>query len=48
MRIFTDKLKMGRKIAISIYYTFNDKDVNAIKSSKSVENSDLKGSQGAQ
>ena len=48
MRIVTDKLNMGRKIAISIYYTFNDKDVNAIKSSKSVENSDLKGSQGAQ
>lgn len=48
MRIVTDKLNMGRKIAISVYYTFNDKDVKAIKSSKSIENSDLKGSQGAQ
>lgn len=48
MRIITDKLNMGRQIAISVYYTFNDKDVKATKSSKIVENDDLKGSQGAQ
>jgi len=48
MQIFTDKLNMGRKFAISVYYTFNDKDVKATKASKGVENDDLKGSQGAQ
>lgn len=48
MCIITDKLNMGRQIAISVYYTFNDKDVKATKSSKIVENDDLKGSQGAQ
>lgn len=48
MRIITDKLNMGRKFAISVYYTFNDKDVKATKASKGVENDDLKGSQAAQ
>jgi hypothetical protein len=48
MRILTDKLNMGRKIGLSVYYTFNDKDVKARKSSKSVENDDLRGVQGAQ
>lgn len=48
MQIITDKINMGRKFAISVYYTFNDKEVKATKASKGVENDDLKGSQGAQ
>lgn len=48
MRILSDVLNMGRKLSISISYTFNNNYVRANKTSKSIENSDLKGSQGAQ
>lgn len=48
MRLTTDKYNMGRKFMISVYYTFNDKDIRASKTSKSIENQDLVGSKGVQ
>lgn len=48
MSINTDVLNMGRRFTLSLSYTFNDKEVRAAKTSKNVENDDLKGSQGAQ
>lgn len=48
MRLTTDKYNMGRKLMLSVYYTFNDKNIRASKTSKSIENQDLVGSKGAQ
>ena len=48
MRIITYVLNMGREFAVSLYYTFNDRDVKANKTSKIIENNDLKGSQSMQ
>jgi hypothetical protein len=47
-RIATDVFNIGREFLISVYYTFNDKDIRASKTSKSIENQDLVGSKGAQ
>lgn len=48
MRLTTDKYNMGRELMLSVYYTFNDKNIRASKTSKSIENQDLVGSKGAQ
>jgi hypothetical protein len=47
-RIATDVFNIGREFLISVSYTFNDKDIRASKTSKSIENQDLVGSKGAQ
>lgn len=47
-RIATDVFNIGREFLISVSYTFNDKNIRANKTSKSIENQDLVGSKGAQ
>jgi len=43
MHVVNEVYNLGRRLSLSVYYSLNDKDIKAVKASKSVENDDLKG-----